>query len=202
VGVTRTLALTALVAAVAVLVLPSLARPWTPPAQPTFADVPPSSAFYTPIEALAATGIMSGYSCGGPGEPCDALNRPYFRQFTNLTRGQLAKLVATAANVDVANPPVAQSFADVPPAHPFYAPVEALAAAGIMSGYSCGGPGEPCGALNRPYFRPYRYVTRAQVAKVVAQTFVFADTPAPTLAVPAPIVVARPGPPAPRPPTS
>ena len=38
-------------------------------------------------------GIISGYTCGGPGEPCDAEHRPYFRRAADATRGQIAKIV-------------------------------------------------------------------------------------------------------------
>jgi len=56
----------------------------------------------------------------------------------------------------------------VPLSHPFYPYIEALAAQGIISGYTCGDPGEPCPAR---YFRPDAGATRAQVSKVVAETY-------------------------------
>jgi hypothetical protein len=59
----------------------------------SFADVPPGSTFYTWIENLTSRQVMSGYPCGGPGEPC-ANNKPYFRSSANATRGQLAKIVS------------------------------------------------------------------------------------------------------------
>ena len=37
--------------------------------------------------------MISGYACGGAGEPCDAGHRPYFRQYNNAIRGQIAKIV-------------------------------------------------------------------------------------------------------------
>ncbi|HVG00105.1 MAG TPA: hypothetical protein VND68_09730 [Chloroflexia bacterium] len=40
-----------------------------------------------------------------------------------------------------------------------------------MSGYPCGGPNEQCDDQDRPYFRPSNPVTRAQAAKIVANTF-------------------------------
>jgi hypothetical protein len=40
-----------------------------------------------------------------------------------------------------------------------------------MSGYPCGGPGEPCDGENRNYFRPNNPLTRGQTAKIVANTF-------------------------------
>jgi hypothetical protein len=66
------------------------------PTDPTFQDVLPNTAFYTYVETAAANGLVSGYSCGGPGEPCGTSNKPYFRQFNNATRGQIAKIVYNA----------------------------------------------------------------------------------------------------------
>ena len=45
-------------------------------------------------------------------------------------------------------------------------------ATGKMSGYACGSAGEPCvPPTNRPYFRSTNNATRAQTAKIVANTF-------------------------------
>jgi len=154
-----------------------------------FADVSASSPFFTSVEAAHAAGSMAGYNCGGPGEPCDALARPYFRLFAYVTRSQIAKFVAVAAHLDISGPPATPSFADVPTSHPFFSWVEAVRGAGIMSGYTCGGLGEPCDALNRPYFRPYADVTRGQVAQIAWVAFFLADQTAPSLAVPGAIVV-------------
>ncbi|HEY0071628.1 MAG TPA: S-layer homology domain-containing protein, partial [Chloroflexia bacterium] len=55
--------------------------------------------------------------------------------------------------------------------NPFFAWVNRLATRGIISGYACGGPGEPCDAQQRPYFRPNSNVTRGQTSKIVASTF-------------------------------
>jgi hypothetical protein len=62
-----------------------------------YADVPPTgqgSQFYEWIMRLTNRGVMSGYACGGPGETCDAQNRPYFRWNAQVTRGQASKIVA------------------------------------------------------------------------------------------------------------
>jgi hypothetical protein len=61
-----------------------------------FADVPEGSTFYPHIQALASRGIIGGYPCGGPGEPCDAESRPYFRVGNSVTRGQFAKMLSLA----------------------------------------------------------------------------------------------------------
>jgi hypothetical protein len=56
--------------------------------------VPPSSTFYPYIQRLNGRGIINGYACGSPGEPCVApQNRPYFRPNNNVTRGQISKIV-------------------------------------------------------------------------------------------------------------
>ena len=132
----------------------------------TFTDVPPANPFYGYIETAAALNIVSGYNCGGPGEPCDAQNRPYFRPYANVTRGQLSKIDVVAAGWALLNP-ATPTFTDVLPGTAFYTFVETAAAHGIISGYTCGGPGEPCDAQNRPYFRQYNDATRGQIAKIV-----------------------------------
>jgi hypothetical protein len=53
--------------------------------------VPPSSTFYTYVNNLYKDGIVSGYACGGPTEPCDPAGRPYYRPAGNVTRQQMAK---------------------------------------------------------------------------------------------------------------
>ncbi|HUS15624.1 MAG TPA: hypothetical protein VM536_11485, partial [Chloroflexia bacterium] len=63
-----------------------------PPA-PIYADVPPGSPFYRWVQQVGSRNIISGYTCGGGGEPCDPLNRPYYRPAGNASRGQTAKIV-------------------------------------------------------------------------------------------------------------
>ncbi len=138
-----------------------------PSTQQTFEDVPPGSTFWSYIELLVGRGIISGYPCGGAGEPCIApANRPYFRPNNNVTRGQLSKIVSGAAGYQ--ETPTGQAFVDIPPSHPFYLYVERIAARGTISGYPCGGAGEPCPGV---YFRPGNNATRGQMAKIAAQTF-------------------------------
>ena len=69
-----------------------------------FADVLPENGFYAWIQRLASRGIMGGYSCGGVGEPCDNEQRPYFRPFNNVTRGQTSKIVSGAFFPDCQTP--------------------------------------------------------------------------------------------------
>lgn len=133
------------------------------PVSNTFADVPPSHTFYTVIETAAAHGVISGYTCGGPGEPCDAQHRAYFRPQNAVTRSQLTKIIVLAKGWGTIQPTTPR-FVDVPASHTFYGYVEQAAAKGIVNGYLCGGPGEPCPGS---YFRPAAPATRAQLSKIL-----------------------------------
>ena len=106
----------------------------------TFADVPPANPFFVFVEAAAHANVVSGYACGGPGERCDDQNRPYFRPSANVTRGQLSKIVVTAAGWALIDPAI-QSFQDVLPSTAFYTFVETAYCHDVISGYGCGGPG-------------------------------------------------------------
>jgi hypothetical protein len=134
-----------------------------------FEDVVPGSTFYDFVWRLAGRGYISGYPCGGVGEPCGPANLPYFRPSNNATRGQISKIVSNAAGFG--EPPGAQMFEDVVPGSTFYDYVQRLASRGIISGYPCGEVGEPCGPASLPYFRPNDNATRGQTAKIDANSF-------------------------------
>lgn len=141
----------------------------------SFEDVPTGNTFYSYVECLACRGIMSGYECGGAGEPCNSANDPYFRPDNNITRGQLSKIVSNSANFN--DTPTGQSFEDVSPGSTFYIYIERMTSRGIMGGYSCGGAGEPCNPpANRPYFRPNANATRGQISKIISNAANFAET--------------------------
>jgi hypothetical protein len=142
-----------------------------PTTRQTFNDVPPSNGFWLFIERLAGNGAISGYTCGGPGEPCGPGSRPYFRWGAGATRGQIAKIAALTAYFTEPIWTGRQTFADVPPTNTFWVFIERLTARGIVSGYGCGGPGEPCDGQNRPYFRWGVATTRGQMSKIAANTF-------------------------------
>jgi hypothetical protein len=139
------------------------------PAGQTFQDVVPGSTFYLFVERMAIHGAVSGYACGGTGEPCGPNNLPYFRPQVAAIRGQIAKIVALAAGLS--GTPSEQIFEDVPPGHTYYQWIELLAQQGVMSGYPCGGAGEPCGPNNLPYFRPQALASRGQVTKIVSNVY-------------------------------
>ena len=139
-----------------------------------FADVPHTNTFYNNIRCLACSGIISGYPCGGHGEPCNAASQPYFRYGNNITRGQISKIVSEAAGLEDAPGP--QKFQDVPADSPFFTWINRLSGRGYISGYPCGGPGEPCLAPgNLPYFRPGAQASRGQLAKIVAEAAEYND---------------------------
>jgi hypothetical protein len=171
-----------------------------------FYDVPVGSTFFTYVETAYAHGLISGYPCGGPGEPCDPQRRPYFRPNNSVTRGQIAKITSLASGWQLLNPPTA-TFADVPVGSTFFTYVETAFAHGVLSGYPCGGPGEPCDPQSRPYFRPGSLATRAQICKIIdlssaappTATPTPVPTLTPTLTPPAPTVTRTPTPTQPSP---
>ena len=147
------------------IVVLAASLPINPPDTADFADVPVGSTFYDYVEAAFAAGVINGYPCGGPGEPCGPGNLPYFRPAASITRGQLTKMVSLAFSFNEAVS--GQTFTDVPPGSVFYTYTERLSTRGIVGGYPCGGPTEPCDPQNRPYFRPANNVTRGQTTKFV-----------------------------------
>jgi len=122
---------------------------FAPPAPATqrFLDVPPTSPFYAFIDRLAALGITLG--CGG-GNYCPT---------APVTREQMAAFIIRALGEFSPPAPGMQRFADVPPANPFFAFIDRLAARGITSG---------CTATN---YCPADPVTRAQMAVFLVRAF-------------------------------
>jgi hypothetical protein len=136
--------------------------------------VPSTHTFYQFVRCIACRGIVTGYACGGDGEPCDEDNNPYFRPNVSVTRGQIAKIVSSAAGYD--EDPGDQVYEDVPSSNVFYQWINRLSMRGHMGGYPCGGEGEPCGVGDLPYFRPFANATRAQLAKIVSNAAGLGDT--------------------------
>jgi hypothetical protein len=149
-----------------------LAAGWTllNPSSATFADVAPGSTFYKYVETAANHGVISGYACGGSHEPCDPQHRNYFRPNNHVTRGQIAKMVSVSRGWTIITP-ATPTFKDVPYDNSdgsLYSYIETAASKGIISGYPCGGAGEPCDPQHRPYYRPGNSVTRAQLSKMIS----------------------------------
>ncbi len=161
------------------IVVGAFAVPAYTPPTPTFSDVPPTHPFYAYIEAAVHAGIVSGYADGT------------FRPGADVTRAQLAKIIVGATGWPLVTPPEA-TFADVPLGDSFAPFVETAVCRGLVSGYTCGGPGEPCDPGNHPYFRPFNSATRGQIAKI---TYNALQAP-PACATPTPIppITPPPGP--------
>jgi hypothetical protein len=70
-------------------------------------------------------------------------------------------------------------FSDVPPGDWAYAYTATAAAHGVIAGYPCGGLTEPCDPQLRPYFRPFNNATRAQLCKMLFQSFGLPQYPTP-----------------------
>lgn len=98
----------------------------TPPATPTFTDVPTTADFFAEVEWMAAEDISSGYADGTYG-PARA-----------VTRQAMAAFMYRAAGSPAFSPPPIPTFSDVPTSHPFFAEVEWMAAERISTGYSDG----------------------------------------------------------------
>ncbi|MEO8284841.1 MAG: S-layer homology domain-containing protein [Chloroflexota bacterium] len=163
-----------------IIVLAFNFAPITPPAA-RFSDVPVGSTFFTYVETAAARNLLSGYPCGAPGEPCDAQRRPYFRPGSAVTRAQIAKITVLATGWPLQNP-TAATFADVPVGSTFFPYIETAYARGLLTGYPCGAPGEPCDAQSRPYFRQNNQASRAQICKIVYLASESAASPTPASA--------------------
>ena len=108
----------------------------------TFEDVPPGSTFSLCGAAGGPGRIGAIPAAGRSSRASPPANRPYFRPNNNVTRGQLAKIVSGAAGwtetpdrPDVRGCAAGQHLLSVYRAH---------CRRGIVSGYPCGGLGEPC----------------------------------------------------------
>jgi hypothetical protein len=156
-----------------------------------FADLQSTHPYYAAIEYLVDRGVMSGYSCGKyPAGACNGTNDPYFLPDASVTRGQMAKIIVNAENWTIYTPPgTSYTFADVLRSDQFFQYVETVNYWNIANGYACGGSGEPCDSLSRPYYRPSANISRGQLSKMVTKashsvrallnppTATFADVP-------------------------
>jgi hypothetical protein len=127
---------------------PASASRFSAPA-PSFTDVPLDHPDYGVIHDIAAAGITQG--CGSDGSQ--------FCPDASVTRGQIAAFIVRARGWQLV--PGNQTFADVPPANPFYQEIETLFAHGITTG---------CGASPLSYC-PDTNISRAQVAVLLARAF-------------------------------
>lgn len=124
------------------------------PAQPSFSDVPGGSVYFTYVETAKAHGIINGYPDGT------------FRLNDNVSRGQLAKIVALSQRWAMSSP-ASPTFSDVAPGSAFYPYIEAASSRGILGGYPDG------------TFKPGNLATRGQICKVLYYALTGATPPPP-----------------------
>ncbi|GIU84057.1 MAG: hypothetical protein KatS3mg008_0832 [Acidimicrobiales bacterium] len=113
---------------------------FTPPATPSFSDVPTSHVFYKEIEWAASRGVVRGFSDGT------------FRPVRVVTRQELVAMLYRIFGSPPFTPPATPSFSDVPTSHVFYKEIEWAAAEGVASGFSDG------------TFRPTQSLRRQELA--------------------------------------
>ena len=113
---------------------------FTPPATPSFSDVPATSPFFEAVEWLATTGITTGFTDGT------------FRPTATITRQSMAAFFFRLEDPATWTAPATPTFGDVPTTNPFFSPVEWLATTGITTGFTDG------------TFRPTSAVTRQSTA--------------------------------------
>ncbi len=107
-----------------------------------FSDVPPGDARWADVEISTTHEIVTGAGAS------------VFSPDAAMTRADVAGPLARLFNLDVSSPPTTASFDDVPVAHPSFAAIEALRAAGYTAG---------CSAAPALYC-PNAPATRAQIA--------------------------------------
>ncbi|QHC65683.1 hypothetical protein GSU68_03195 [Rathayibacter sp. VKM Ac-2759] len=125
---------------------------FTPPATPSFSDVPAASEFYTAIEWMKAEGITTGNADGTYG-PKDA-----------VTRQAMAAFLGRLNKEDVSNPGPAQ-FSDVPSSNPFFGYVNWMKTSGLSTGYPDG------------TYHPLENVTRQAMAAFLYRNDLQAGSP-------------------------
>jgi len=106
-----------------------------------FSDVASGSPFAAYIDTAYANGLVSGYADGT------------YRPNSNVTRGQIAKIIVSAAGLKLVSP-ATPSFSDVSVGSSFYSYIETAHANGLLSGYLDG------------TFRSGANATRGQVSRM------------------------------------
>jgi len=128
----------------------------TPPATPTFADVPTDYWAYTQIEAFAQLGITTG--CG-----LDELGRRLYCPDRGVTRAEMAAFLDRAkGQSELVNPTA--TFADVPADYWAYGWIERFFTLGVTTG--CGEDDQ-----GRKVYCPDRGVTRAEMAVFIIRAY-------------------------------
>ena len=128
-------------------------------ADENFSDVSSSDYFYQGVRFLVAKGAISGYNdaahCG--------TSAACFLPYSNVTRGQLTKIVVLGLDITRVGAFDGNHFTDVPDSNPFALYINTAHSFGIISGYN---DVANCGNAS-PCFKPFNDITRGQLTKVV-----------------------------------
>ncbi|GIU84056.1 MAG: hypothetical protein KatS3mg008_0831 [Acidimicrobiales bacterium] len=123
---------------------------FTPPATPTFSDVPSSHTFFREIEWAASSGVVRGFSDGT------------FRPVRVVTRQELVAMLYRLFRSwghPPYTPPATPSFSDVPASHVFFTEIEWAAKFGVANGFT-DGTFRPTASLRRQELAAF--LTRAR----------------------------------------
>ncbi|MCL1801653.1 MAG: S-layer homology domain-containing protein, partial [Promicromonosporaceae bacterium] len=132
---------------------------YTPPAHPSFSDVPKTSAFYLEIEWLASTGITTGWPDGT------------FRPGNNVTREAMAAFLYRAVGVTDFTAPETSPFSDVAAESNFYQQIAWLANSGVTTGWA-DGTFRPGNNVTREAMAAFLFRADDLIPKVFAATYV------------------------------
>jgi methionine-rich copper-binding protein CopC len=123
---------------------PTTATPEPQPSTP-FKDVPADAWYLEFVTTLASSGVVSGYTDGS------------FRPANKVTRAEFAKMLCTVMDWETSGATKA-SFSDVSSDFWGFDFIETAKSKGALGGYEDG------------TFRPNKYITRAEITKMIAGT--------------------------------
>ncbi|MDO5534438.1 MAG: 5'-nucleotidase C-terminal domain-containing protein [Propionibacteriaceae bacterium] len=128
---------------------------FTPPATPTFSDVPADNLYYKEIEWLASTKITTGWGDGT------------FQPLAPINRDAMAAFLYRLAGSPEYNAPASSPFTDLKPADMFFKEITWLSSTKITTGWP-DGTYRPVDAVNRDAMAAflYRFVDNLGVPKV------------------------------------
>ena len=135
------------------------------PAFQRFTDVPPSHQAYAFIDDFAQRGITLG--CG---------NGSVFCPDDSVPHEQMATFMERAVGRFQPPTPPSQTFCDVPPGNTFYAFIADYFTRGVWPGCDGVGTGASCQSIPgcttaSKCFCPSRFVTRAEMARILVRNF-------------------------------
>jgi len=121
---------------------------FVPPVSATFADVAPTSQFYTAVEWMFQRGVSTG--------TVQPSGKPLFKPSDPVSRQAMALFVSRYAGADLTAAPTIQRFADVPLNVPTAAAIDWMFTTGVSTGTA-----QPSGL---PLYKPINPVSRQAMA--------------------------------------